>query len=90
MRRTVILVCAVATLTAGVSAAQQRGATQQQGITIAALRGYLDKMSLRYVSHPKNADALVVPRSENKNAERLDLYVELRKDQLLVLPFTRS
>jgi len=85
MRRTVILVCAVATLAAGVSAGQQPGAAQPQGITIAALRGYLDKMSLRYVSHPKNADALVVPRSENKNAERLDLYVELRKDQLLVL-----
>ena len=58
---------------------------QQQGITTATLRGYLDKMGLRYVPHPKNPDALVVPRSENKYAERLDLYVEARKDQSLVL-----
>ena len=61
------------------------GAQQQQGITIATLRGYLEKMGLRYVPHPKNPDALVAPRSENKNAERLDLYVETRKDQSLVL-----
>ena len=61
------------------------GAAQQQSVTTAALRGYLDKMGLRYVPHPKNADTLVVPRSENKNAERLDLYVEVRKDQSLVL-----
>ena len=60
-------------------------ATQQQEVTIAMLRPYLDKMNLRYVAHPKNPDALVVPRSENKNAERLDLYVEVRKDQTLVL-----
>ena len=60
-------------------------AAQDQGITTATLRGYLDKMGLRYVPHPKNADALVVPRSENKNAERLDLYVEVRKDKSLVL-----
>jgi Putative bacterial sensory transduction regulator len=63
------------------------GATgaQQQGVTTQTLRGYLDKMGLRYVPHPKNPDALVVPRSENKYAERLDLYVEVRKDQSLVL-----
>jgi hypothetical protein len=42
-------------------------------------------MGLRYVAHPKNPDALVVPRSENKNAERLDLYVEIQKEQSLVL-----
>jgi len=58
---------------------------QQQGITKQTLRGYLEKMGLRYVPHPKNADALVVPRSENKHAERLDLYVEIQKEQLLVL-----
>src|SRR5712692_1985651 len=58
---------------------------QQQGITKQTLRGYLEKMGLRYVPHPKNADALVVPRSENKHAERLDLYVEIRKEQSLVL-----
>lgn len=58
---------------------------QQQSLNVQTLRGYLDKMGLRYVPHPKNADALVVPRSENKHAERLDLYVEVRKDQSVVL-----
>ena len=58
---------------------------QQQGVTTQTLRGYLEKMGLRYVPHPKNADALVVPRSDNKHAERLDLYVETRKDRSLVL-----
>jgi Putative bacterial sensory transduction regulator len=75
---------AVSILAAGILAMGASGA-QQKGITTATLRGYLDKMGLRYVPHPKNPDALVVPRSENKNAERLDLYVETRKDQSLVL-----
>jgi hypothetical protein len=80
MKRAIaISVLASAMLAVGASGAQQ------QEITTALLRGYLDKMSLRYVPHPKNPDALVVPRSENKNAERLDLYVEVRKDQSLVL-----
>lgn len=65
--------------------ATSASAAQEQEITTATLRGFLDKMGLRYVAHPKNTDALVVPRSENKNAERLDLYVEVRKDQSLVL-----
>ena len=60
-------------------------AAQQQAVTLQTLRGYLDKMGLRYVPHPKNSAALVVPRSENKHAERLDLYVEIRKEQSLVL-----
>ena len=60
-------------------------AAGQQAISAQTLREYLDKMGLRYVPHPKNADALVVPRSENRNAERLDLYVELRRDKTLVL-----
>jgi hypothetical protein len=60
-------------------------AAQQQAVTTQMLRGYLDKMGLRYVPHPKNSAALVVPRSENKNAERLDLYIEIRQDQSLVL-----
>jgi hypothetical protein len=77
--RIAVLVLACSLLAPGVSGAQQ------QGITPATLRGYLDKMGLRYVPHPKNPDALVVPRSQNKNAERLDLYVETRKDQSLVL-----
>src|SRR5215813_15470880 len=54
-------------------------------VTTETLRGYLDKMNLRYVPHPKNPDALVVPRSDNKYAERLDLYIEVRKDHSLVL-----
>ena len=56
-----------------------------QGVNTSMLRGYLDKMGLKYVPHPKNAETLVVPRSENRYAERLDLYVELNKDQVLVL-----
>lgn len=58
---------------------------QQQGITTETLRGYLEKMGLRYVPHPKNRETLVVPRSENQNAERLDLYVEIRPERSLVL-----
>ena len=58
---------------------------QQQAITLQTVRGYLDKMNLRYLPHPKNANALVVPRSENRYAERLDLYVEVRGEQSLVL-----
>lgn len=49
------------------------------------LRGYLDKMGLKYVPHPKNPDTLVVPRSENRYADRLDLYVEISKENSLVL-----
>jgi hypothetical protein len=57
----------------------------QQQITTATLRGYLDKMGLQYVAHPKTPDTLVVPRTKNERAERLDLYVEIRKDRSLVL-----
>src|SRR5712691_9785232 len=77
--RIAILILTAALLAVGASGAQQ------QGITTQTLRGYLEKMGLRYVPHPKNADALVVPRSENKHAERLDLYVEIQKEQSLVL-----
>lgn len=56
-----------------------------QAITVQVLRGYLDKMGLAYVPHPKNPNSLVVPRSDNRNAERLDLYVEIRAEQSLVL-----
>ena len=58
---------------------------QQRGITTPTLRGYLDKMGLQYVPHPKTADTLVVPRTKNEHAERLDLYVEVRQDRSLVL-----
>jgi len=66
-------------------AAFEGRAAQQPPITTQVLRGYLEKMGLRYVPHPKNPAALVVPRAENKNAERLDLYVETRQDHSLVL-----
>lgn len=58
---------------------------QQRGITTPMLKGYLDKMGMQYVPHPKNANALVAPRAENEHADRLDLYVEIRDDQSLVL-----
>lgn len=58
---------------------------QQPGITTQTLRGYLDKMGLQYVPHPKTAGTLVVPRTKNEHAERLDLYVEVRQDRSLVL-----
>jgi len=75
---------AISILVASLLAAVAAG-SPQQGITLPTLRGYLDKMGLRYVSHPKNPDALVVPRSENQHADRLDLYVEIRQDHSLVL-----
>src|ERR1044072_4470919 len=58
---------------------------EQRGITRPVLKGYLDKMGMQYVTHPKSADTLVVSRAENDHADRLDLYVEIRKDQSLVL-----
>ncbi|HKP87263.1 MAG TPA: hypothetical protein VJZ26_14260 [Blastocatellia bacterium] len=58
---------------------------QQRGITTPVLKGYLDKMGMQYVAHPKSTNTLVVPRTENDHAERLDLYVEIRQDQSLVL-----
>ena len=57
----------------------------QRGITVAVLRGYLDKMGLKYVPHPKSSNALVVTRSGNEHTDRLDLYLEIREDHTLVL-----
>lgn len=57
----------------------------QEPVTIKQLQGYLDKMALKYVVHPKNDSALVVTTSENEAAERLDLYIEIRKDLTVVL-----
>jgi hypothetical protein len=57
----------------------------QRGITVTVLRGYLDKMGLKYVPHPKSSKALVVTRSDNEHADRVDLYLEIREDHTLVL-----
>jgi hypothetical protein len=57
----------------------------QEAVTIKQLQGYLEKLGLKYVVHPKNDNALVVTTSENEAAERLDLYIEIRKDQTVVL-----
>jgi hypothetical protein len=57
----------------------------QEPVTLKQLQGYLDKLTLKYVVHPKNDNALVVTTSENEAAERLDLYIEIRKDQTVVL-----
>ena len=59
--------------------------SEQKGITIPVLRGYLDKMGLKYVPHPKSSSALVVTRSDNEHADRVDLYLEIRDDHTLVL-----
>jgi hypothetical protein len=57
----------------------------QEPVTLKQLQGFLDKMALKYVVHPQNDNALVVTTSENEAAERLDLYIEIRKDQTVVL-----
>src|SRR6185503_12256877 len=59
--------------------------TPQRGITAQTLRSYLDKMSMQSVPHPKSASTLVVPRSENQHADRIDLYIEIKQDQTLAL-----
>src|SRR5262245_18651993 len=58
---------------------------QQDILKLDVVKGYLDKMALQYVPHPKNADAVVVPNSDNEHAERVDMYVEVRSDRSLVL-----
>jgi hypothetical protein len=62
-----------------------QAAYAQEPVTLKQLQGHLDKMALKYVVHPKNDNALVVTTSENEAAERLDLYIEIRKDQTVVL-----
>lgn len=58
---------------------------QQKGVSTQTIKGYLDKMEMPSVPHPKSADTLVVPRTDNANADRIDLYAERRTDQTLVL-----
>ena len=59
--------------------------SDQRGISVTVLRGYLEKMGLKYVPHPKSSNALVVTRSDNEHADRVDLYLEIREDHTLVL-----
>src|ERR1051325_10282339 len=56
---------------------------QQKGVSTQTVKGYLDKMEMPSVPHPKSADTLVVPRTDNANADRIDLYVERRTDQTI-------
>jgi Putative bacterial sensory transduction regulator len=60
-------------------------APPQKGVTTQTIKGYLDKMEMPSIPHPRSADTLVVPRTDNASAERIDLYVERRNDQTLVL-----
>src|SRR5262245_34903393 len=59
--------------------------TRNEKVDLKLVRQYLDKMQLKYVTHPKSADTVVVPVTENSNADRVDLYVEVRADETLVL-----
>jgi hypothetical protein len=75
----------LALLLACAFSALSQTAYAQEPVTLKQLQGYLDKLGLKYVAHPKNDNALVVTTSENEAAERLDLYIEIRKDQTVVL-----
>jgi hypothetical protein len=62
-----------------------QGTQQKADVDLKLIREYLDKMQLKYVAHPKSRETLVVPITENANAERVDLYIEVRDDKTLVL-----
>jgi Putative bacterial sensory transduction regulator len=81
MRRLMAIPIVAAALLALAPATPQ----QQKGISTQTIKGYLDRMEMPSVPHPKSADTLVVPRADNQNADRIDLYVERRTDQTLVL-----
>ena len=49
----------------------------QKGVSTQTLKGYLDKMEMPSVPHPKSADTLVVPRTDNQNADREKLFQRL-------------
>jgi putative sensory transduction regulator len=59
--------------------------TEERGMSLQTLRGYLDRMGARYVAHPKSQSTLVVSSATGENADRVDLYVEMREDRTLVL-----
>ena len=60
-------------------------ASAQEKVSLKTVQGYLDRIGLRYAPHPKNDNALVVTTTDNEVAERLDLYIEVRKDDSLML-----
>src|SRR5918999_1131970 len=70
---------------AGALLALASGPSEPREITVNVLRGYLDRLGASYVKHPKSDNAVVVTRTGNDRADRLDLYVELRDDHTLVL-----
>lgn len=57
----------------------------QGDVRIPQLGGYLEKMGLPFAQHPQNKNTLVVTRSSNEQADRIDLYIEVAKDRTLVL-----
>jgi len=83
MRRPIALLILPAALLALAAASPQQ--QPPKGISIQTIKVYLDKMEMQSVPHPRSADTLVVPATDNHNADRIDLYVERRDDQTLVL-----
>jgi hypothetical protein len=58
---------------------------QGDRVDIKLVRQYLDRMQLKYVAHPKNADTVVVPITETTSAQRVDLYAEVRSSDSTVV-----
>ncbi|HKG21868.1 MAG TPA: hypothetical protein VKC34_08200 [Blastocatellia bacterium] len=70
---------------AGAILALAPGGNGPSKMNISVVRGYLDRMGARYVPHPKSEHTLVVTRAVNDRADSVDLYVDLRQDNTLVL-----
>jgi hypothetical protein len=58
---------------------------QTERVDVKLIRQYLDRMQLKYVAHPKNADTVVVPITETTSAQRVDLYAEVRSSDSSVV-----
>lgn len=59
--------------------------SESRAITVAELRGYIERMGMQSVPHPRSANALVVSRSTSNDKGTLDLYIDIREDKTLVL-----
>ncbi|HXG68382.1 MAG TPA: YbjN domain-containing protein [Blastocatellia bacterium] len=59
--------------------------SESHGITVAEVRGYVERMGMQPVPHPKSANALVVSRAMSDDRGRLDLYIDIRENKTLVL-----